>query len=62
VKISPSGGASAYFDAGWWIAAQQWSALVESRGDWASIGIPVQTNALIRNISEYQRAMFQVEE
>jgi hypothetical protein len=59
VEIYPSGGASAKFDTEWRLSGEQWSALVESKGDWASVGIPVRSNAPIRHISEYRRAMFQ---
>ncbi len=59
VEIGPPGGTTAHFDAEWRLSGERWSALVESKGDWASIGIPIRSNAPIQHISEYRRAMFQ---
>ncbi len=51
------GGWSANISAQWILNEAQWKKLVQAKGDWSVLGIPVQTNSPVPSFDDYAKAL-----
>jgi hypothetical protein len=55
VEISKSGIAGAELRGQWILNEYDWKRLIDSKGDWSSVGVPILTNSPVSGFAEYAR-------
>lgn len=53
----PRGVEGANFDGQWILDETKWNELVQAKGDWSAIGIPVKTNSPVPGFDEYVKGV-----